>query len=204
MSVMNLFWTALSLGYFVHLRHKLHPLPVPAPPTEASPPGSPFSISAFCFSEEAAFGFFPPFSFSLSTFSLSVSLTFSLFYYIALYSPKYLLNKPSIPKTFLHGIFVCSLPTTMPHLPWDPTRVTSIINYNKEVQSIFISFKQLKMGKIKFKKDGSLLLITTVYWFRTANNENDQCGDISLNSPAVISTSLYGCSGQHLGGHFVI
>lgn len=122
------------------------PTPSPRPTHWGKPTWVPFLYLCLLFFWRGSFWFLSPFSFfSVYFLFLSLSLTFSLFYYIVLYSPKYLLNKPSIPKTFLHGIFVCSLPTTMPHPPWDPPRVTSIINYNNEVQSI--SFKQLKMGK---------------------------------------------------------
>lgn len=179
-------WPALSLGYFVHLKGKLHPLTVPSPLTEARK--VPFLSPCLLLFWRGNFRFFSPFSF----FPLSVSVP--LFYSIAFLLSQCLLNKPSITKIFLHGISVCSLPTTMPHPPWDPPRVISIINHNNELQSIYLFQTAEDRKKLKWRKDGSLLIITTVYWFRTLSNdsgvESDQGSDISLNSPAVTSASL--------------
>lgn len=86
-----------------------------------------------------------------SSLSLSVPLFHSLLFHRLLLS-QYLLNKPSITKIFMHGLSVCSLPTTMLHLSWDPPRVTSIINHNNEVQSFYIFQKQLKIEKTQMQE----------------------------------------------------
>lgn len=95
-----------------------------------------------------SFQFLSPFSSSLS---LSVPLFHSLLFHRLLLS-QYLLNKPSITKIFMHGLSVCSLPTTMLHSSWDPPRVTSIINHNNEVQSFYIFQKQLKIEKTQMQE----------------------------------------------------